>query len=191
MEENLHYSGNLACLCISEGWDLYDIALLSYCGQLHDFWHVLRSCHYSTSLSSSWQPWNKQLCIQGHICCSTFSCRTRDPPISSVVICGLLIMIFFCISVLPTTTGKAARCSNVHCWVGYWHSTTVCDSDITSQWILCKYLSASTKLSSLLLVFVTFVNFYTIALSSGTEVYTACWTVVGWRISHSFWVISI
>ena len=58
MEENLHYSGNLACLCISEGWDLYDITLLSYCGQLHDFWHVLRSCHYSTSLSSSWQPWN-------------------------------------------------------------------------------------------------------------------------------------
>ena len=141
MEENLHYSGNLACLCISEGWDLYDIALLSYCGQLHDFWHVLRSCHYSTSLSSSWQPWNKQLCIQGHICCSAFSCRTRDPPISSVVICGLLIMIFSCISVLPTTTGKAARCSNVHCWVGYWHSTTVCDSDITSQWILCEYLS--------------------------------------------------
>ena len=51
----------------------------------------------------------------------------------------------------------------------------------------------STLVQVLLLVFVTFDNFpqfYTIALSSGIEVYTACWTVVGWRISHSLWVLS-
>lgn len=41
---------------------------------------------------------------------------------------------------LPYTTGKASWCSNLHCWVGYWHSATICDSDITTQWILCKYL---------------------------------------------------
>ena len=35
-----------------------------------------------------------------------------------------------------------------------------------------------------------FQQFYTTAFSFGTEVHTACWTVVGWRISYSLWVLS-
>lgn len=68
MEENLHHSGDLACLCISEGWHLYDLTLLSYSGQLHDIWHVLRIIAlYLVYIAGNHET-------KGLLCCSVFSC---------------------------------------------------------------------------------------------------------------------
>ena len=62
--------------------------------------------------------------------------------------------------------------------------------DITSCGILCKYhVNYMYKFSCLLLVFDTTFSSFTVASLPGSEVYTACWTVVGWRIPHSVWVL--
>ena len=75
--------------------------------------------------------------------------------------------------------GPAAQCC-LHFWVCYWCSSSVCDSDIFSHWVLCTYLW-NCKLSS----FLTLVTSYYIASSLGSKVHTACWTVLGWRVPDS------
>ena len=62
--------------------------------------------------------------------------------------------------------------------------------DITSCGILCKYhVNYMYKFSCLLLIIDTTFPSFTVASLPGSEVYTACWTVMGWRISHSVWVL--
>ena len=87
-------------------------------------------------------------------------------------------------------TGPATQCSNLHCRVCCCHRTTVFGIDITSCGILCKY-HINYKFSCLLLIFNTTFPSFTVASLPGSEVYTACWTVVGCRISHSVWLLTV
>ena len=40
-----------------------------------------------------------------------------------------------------------------------------------------------------LLLFITRFSYYTVASSLGTQVHTACWTVLGWRLPDPLWVL--
>ena len=51
---------------------------------------------------------------------------------------GFIVALF-----VPIYTGTEVLSCCLHCWVCYWHGTSVCDSDVTSCWILCKYRSGS------------------------------------------------
>ena len=54
---------------------------------------------------------------------------------------------------LSLCTGTSAPCSNLHCWVSHWHSSSVCSCDVTSLWISCKSFIVH-DLNYLLLIFV-------------------------------------
>ena len=81
-------------------------------------------------------------------------------------------------------TGSAIQCSGLHLWICYWRSSAVCDRVVPHHWILCKDLVV---VSSLLLCYTSLLH--TAASSLGTEVHTACWTVLGWRIPDSLRVL--
>ena len=110
--------------------------------------------------------------------------------------CGIHVACWFETSIsiefdlFLNNTGPATQCSNLHCRVCCCHRTTVFGIDITSCGILCKY-HINYKFSCLLLIFNTTFPSFTVASLPGSEVYTACWTVVGWRISHSVWVLTV
>ena len=72
MEKDLHYGGNLDCLCIPECWYLCDSSFLPHCGQLIDRIRSVEINQEYTVKQGNFFFWLKNINVCTGQCCFSY-----------------------------------------------------------------------------------------------------------------------